>query len=157
MSEDSQFQNLSDWAAALSPAWAALFEAIEDGVCNQSLDSRIVRANSAFADMNGLPLKQLLGRNSADVIGWSAETDNRRALMTGGLSGEATSEELDGLRAGQRLRARFSSVRDEQGSITAHVMVVRDITDTIAHEREIARVEQRARFGELAAGLAHEI
>ena len=36
-------------------------------------------------------------------------------------------------------------------------MVVRDITDTIAHEREIARVEQRARFGALAAGLAHEI
>jgi signal transduction histidine kinase len=29
--------------------------------------------------------------------------------------------------------------------------------DAAAREREIARVEQRARFGELAAGLAHEI
>jgi signal transduction histidine kinase len=32
-----------------------------------------------------------------------------------------------------------------------------DSTDATAREREIARVEQRARFGELAAGLAHEI
>lgn len=32
-----------------------------------------------------------------------------------------------------------------------------DIADVAAREREIARVEQRARFGELAAGLAHEI
>lgn len=33
----------------------------------------------------------------------------------------------------------------------------REIIDATAREREIARVEQRARFGELAAGLAHEI
>src|SRR5678816_948712 len=33
----------------------------------------------------------------------------------------------------------------------------REITVATAREREIARVEQRARFGELAAGLAHEI
>ena len=81
MSEESQFQNLSVRAAALSPAWEALFEAIEDGVCIQSLDSRIVRANRAFAEMIGLPLEQLVGRTCADVFGWSAETDRRRALM----------------------------------------------------------------------------
>jgi signal transduction histidine kinase len=49
-----------------------------------------------------------------------------------------------------------SSLPDEQGQITARV-VVRDSADVSAREREIARLEQRARFGELAAGLAHEI
>jgi signal transduction histidine kinase len=48
-------------------------------------------------------------------------------------------------------------VPDESGKIVAYLMVVRDITETVAHEREINRRQQAARFGELAAGLAHEI
>ncbi len=44
------------------------------------------------------------------------------------------------------------SASDEQSEVTAY-----DSTDVTAREREIARIEQRARFGELAAGLAHEI
>lgn len=48
------------------------------------------------------------------------------------------------------------SARNEQDELTACVAAY-DITDATAREREIARVEQRARFGELAAGLAHEI
>jgi PAS domain-containing protein len=45
--------------------WKALFDAIEDGVCVQSLDSRIVCANSAFADIIGAPLEQIIGRACA--------------------------------------------------------------------------------------------
>jgi signal transduction histidine kinase len=48
-------------------------------------------------------------------------------------------------------------VRDGAGRAAGFVVIVRDITDVVAHERELARVEQRSRFGELAAGLAHEI
>lgn len=44
----------------------------------------------------------------------------------------------------------------EQAELTPYAGTY-DITDATAREREIARVEQRARFGELAAGLAHEI
>jgi len=36
-------------------------------------------------------------------------------------------------------------------------MVVRDITETVAREREVNRRQHVARFGELAASLAHEI
>jgi signal transduction histidine kinase len=55
------------------------------------------------------------------------------------------------------LRARLTPVIDREGRATAFLVVVREINDVSAREREIARVEQRARFGELAAGLAHEI
>lgn len=47
-------------------------------------------------------------------------------------------------------------VRAARDDLTSYVGTA-DITDVTAREREIARVEQRARFGELAAGLAHEI
>jgi signal transduction histidine kinase len=69
----------------------------------------------------------------------------------------AAYEEIRGRQPGQRLRSRVSPVRDESGKVVAYLMVVCDITETVAHEREINRRRQAARFGELAASLAHEI
>jgi signal transduction histidine kinase len=51
----------------------------------------------------------------------------------------------------------MSPVRDDSGKVIAYLLIVRDITETVAHEREINRRQQAARFGELAASLAHEI
>src|SRR5262245_33499061 len=49
-------------------AWETLLDAIEDGVCVQSLDSRIVFANGAFADIIGSPPEQIIGRACAEVF-----------------------------------------------------------------------------------------
>lgn len=143
-----------------SPEWEALFEAMEDGVCLQTLDSRIVRANRAFAELLGLPLDQIIGRTCAEVFGCANETGALPAFCArlANLTQNATaSEEICGRHPGQRLRSRVSPVRRADGTISAFVLAVRDVTDVVAHERDLARVEQLARFGELAAGLAHEI
>jgi PAS domain S-box-containing protein len=140
--------------------WEALFDAIEDGVCVQSLDSRIVCANSAFADIIGAPLEQIIGRACAEVFGCANETGaipQFCARLASDETGRAEYEEISGKHPGQRLRSRVSPVRDDSGKIIAYLMVVRDITETVAHEREINRRQQAARFGELAASLAHEI
>jgi PAS domain S-box-containing protein len=145
---------------SLPPAWEALFEAIEDGVCVQTLDGRIARANHAFAELMGLPLNEIIGHECSEVLGCKGESDHVPAFCARNLSSqtqEPASEELRGRTPGQRLRARISPVRNEAGVVVAYVMVVRDITDVVARERELARVEQLARLGELAAGLAHEI
>ncbi len=137
-----------------------LFDAIEDGICVQSLDSRIVRANSAFAAIIGTPLEQIIGRAYAEVFGCANETGAIPQFCARAASGEtgyAAYEEISGKQPGQRLRSRASPARDESGKIVAYLMVVRDITETVAHEREINRRQQTARFGELAASLAHEI
>jgi PAS domain S-box-containing protein len=140
--------------------WETLFDAIEDGVCVQSLDSRIVCANGSFADIIGAPLEQIIGRPCSEVFGCANETGAipefcARAAI--GETGCVAYEEIRGKQPGQRLRSRVSPVRDELGKIVAYLMVVRDITETVAHERETSRREQAARFGELAASLAHEI
>jgi two-component system, NtrC family, sensor histidine kinase AtoS len=140
--------------------WEMLFDAIEDGVCVQSLDSHIVCANSAFADIIEAPLEQIIGRPCAEVFGCANETGSIPQFCARSLSdetGRAEYEEISGKRPGQRLRSRVSPVRDDSGKIIAYLMVVRDITETVAHEREINRRQQSARFGELAASLAHEI
>jgi PAS domain S-box-containing protein len=141
-------------------AWRTLIEAIEDGVCVQSLDSRIVCANNAFADIIGGPLEQIVGRACAEVFSCANETGAipqfcARAAVD--QTGCAAYEEIRGKRPGQRLRSRMSPVRDDSGKIVAYLLMVRDITETVAHEREVNRRQQAARFGELAASLAHEI
>src|SRR5262245_19691336 len=145
---------------AALPTRETLFDAVEDGVCVQSLDSRIVFANSAFADIIGVPLEQIIGRRCSEVFGCANETGAIPQFCARSASGEtgyAVSEEISGKRPGQRLRSRVSPVRDETGKIIAYLMVVRDVTETVANEREVNRRQHAARFGELAAGLAHEI
>ena len=143
-----------------SGAWRTLIESIEDGVCVQSLDSRIVCANSAFADIIGAPLEQIIGRPCAEVFGCANESGAipqfcARAAID--ETGRVAYEEIRGKQPGQRLRSRMSPVRDDSGKIVAYLVIVRDITEMVAHEREINRRQQAARFGELAASLAHEI
>jgi len=145
---------------APSLSWEALFDAIEDGICVQSLDSQIVRANSSFAAIIATPLEQIIGRTCAEVFGCMNEAGDIPRFCARSASCEtgcASSEEISGKRPGQRLRSRVSPVRDESGKIVAYLMVVRDITETVANEREVSRRQHAARFGELAAGLAHEI
>jgi PAS domain S-box-containing protein len=137
-----------------------LIESIEDGVCVQSLNSSIVCANSAFADIIGAPLEQIVGRACAEVFNCANEAGAipqfcARAAID--ETGCAACEEIRGKQPGQRLRSRMSPVRDDSGKIVAYLLMVRDITETVADEREINRRQQATRFGELAASLAHEI
>src|SRR6266540_7163482 len=129
-------------------SWKALFDAIEDGVCVQSLDSRIVCANGAFADIIGASLEQIIGRPCAEVFGCANETGAIPQFCARSVSdetGRAEYEEISGKHPGRRLRSRVSPVRDDSGKIIAYLMVVRDITETVAHEREINRRQHAAR------------
>jgi PAS domain S-box-containing protein len=159
MPSDSSLPILSN-PLPTPPAWEALFATLTDGVCVQTLDARIVQANQSFADMLGLPLEKIIGHTCAEVFGCANETGQIPhfcARAASANSSQVESEEIGGRQPGQLLRASVSPVRDAQGIVIAYVMVARDVTDVVAREREQARVEQLARFGELAAGLAHEI
>src|SRR5215470_14976411 len=94
-------------------AWRTLIEAIEDGVCVQSLDSRIVYANSAFAVIIGAPLGQIIGRPCAEVFGCANEAGAILQFCARAAVEETGSayEEIRGKQPGQRLRSRMSPVR----------------------------------------------
>ncbi len=142
------------------PSCEAILAAMEDGVCIQNLEGQVIQANAKFAAMMGLPHQNIIGQNCSKVFGCKEEGEelphfcSRKKSL---FSGEASTEEIQGRLPEQRLRARVSPLRNAAGEITAFVMVVRDVTDVVASEREQSRIEHVARFGELAAGLAHEI
>src|SRR5262245_5365727 len=122
--------------------WETLLDAIDDGVCVQSLDLRILCSNSAFANIIGAPMEQIIGRPCAEVFGCANETGAIPQFCARSVSaetGRAEYEEISGKQPGQRLRSRVSPVHDESGKVVAYLMVVRDITETVAHEREINR------------------
>ncbi len=144
----------------LTPSCEAMLAAMEDGVCVQTLEGRVIRTNEAFATMLGLPVEKIIGNNCSEVFGCSDENGilpHFCARQSSFQTGEITVEEIRGHRLDQRLRSRVSPVRDDAGKIVAFVMVVRDITEIAARERELAHIGQMVRLGELAAGLAHEI
>jgi PAS domain S-box-containing protein len=141
-----------------SPMLKTLIDVIEDGICLQSQDGRIINANGIFAELIGVPHAQLVGRTFAEAFGHSPEGRQlTNFLVDSSLAGEDVSKLIPGIKPGHHLRARYAPARDSLGQITGYVVVICEINELSAREREIARLEQRARFGELAAGLAHEI
>lgn len=143
----------------LAPECEALIEAMEDGVCVQLPDSRIAHANHAFAEMIGQPLEKVIGKYCNEIFRCKNDglAPSFCAYKASSLSGQSESEEINSTFQGKRLRARVSPVRNQQGETIGFLMVIRDITSVVAQERELSRIEHLSRFGELAAGLAHEI
>jgi signal transduction histidine kinase len=93
-------------------------------------------------------------------MSFSAETGAIPKFYARASSGETVYvayEEISSRRPGRRLRSRVSLARDDSGKIVAYILVARDITETVAREREINCRQQTARFGRLAAILVHEI
>ncbi|MEW6736964.1 MAG: ATP-binding protein [Acidobacteriota bacterium] len=158
MPEDKSIEAMSASEALLE--WSNIIEAMEDGVAIQTLDARIIHANSAFTEMLGRPLENILGQSCPEIFACSKQNCSLPlycANAAAQASGQCHSEEINGQRAGQRLRLRVSPLRDPSGRVIAFVIVIRDVTDVIQREREFAQIKQLSVIGELAAGLAHEI
>src|SRR5262245_2864610 len=137
MNEESSLPALPNsktgWDASIF-SWETLFDAIEDGICVQSLDSRIVRANRAFAAIVGAPLEQIIGRACAEVFGCANEAGAIPQFCARAASietGYAASEEISGKWPGQRLRSRVSPMRDESGMVVWYLMAVRAIAGSV--------------------------
>jgi PAS domain S-box-containing protein len=115
-----------------------LFDAIADGVCAQSLDSRIVYANGAFADIIGAPPELIIGRACAEAFGCANDAGaipQFCARLAVDETGCAAYEEISGKQPGRRLRSRVSPVRDESGKTIAYLMVTHDVTEVDLHLR----------------------
>lgn len=155
--------------------WDHVLEQLEDGICLLSPELNIVRINPAFAELIGEQIEQLIGRPGNEVM----QGLGRRGILStqSSKSGDieySTDRILDHLlenpdsvqgAAGekadvpdyQRLRTTLVALSEENGDLFGYLLVLRDSSGAVAHEREIARAEQLARLGELAASLAHEI
>lgn len=160
-------------------AWDAVFEELEDGVCLLAPELHIVRVNPAFAELIGEPAEKLIGRSGHEVLDSLGKRGVLPEVKTS--PGGSTADQLpdyphnlvldkllehsdprdaydyDPSIESHRLRTRLIPLHESNGELSGYILILRDSTGTVSHEREIARAEQLARLGELAASLAHEI
>jgi PAS domain S-box-containing protein len=133
-------------------------EAAPTGLTRCSRDLRYLSANSAYAEIAGLPLDQIIGRRIVDVMGpdgW----ETIRPYVERALRGERVEYEtlLPFATAGSRqLHVVYTPERDGQ-EVVGWVASVTDITEFKRVERQLREVEKMAAAGQLAASLAHEI
>lgn len=155
MNQDSLKLNLVQTLSQTYLDIEKLIENIEDGVCVQNLERKIIYANSTFAKLLGLAQEEIIGKTCVEVFSKS----NLATLpeLCNSLNVAADKEETFNQHTGQPLRIRISPTYDCFDKVSGYLMVIRNVTDVIQREREMARAEQFALIGELVAGLAHEI
>lgn len=135
-----------------------LVEAMEDGVCVENLERQIVYINGAFAKLLGLTKQQIINRTCTEIFSESSLVIMPKLCSNLNYHDKKEQkEEVFSSSTGQRLRIRVSPIYDCFDKVSGYLMVIRDITNLIQREREMARAEQLALIGELVAGLAHEI
>jgi PAS domain S-box-containing protein len=133
-------------------------EAAPTGLIRLSRDLRCLSANSAYAEIAGLPLDQIVGRRIVEVIGEDG-WETIRSYVERVLRGERVEYEtlLPYPAAGSRqLHVVYTPEKDGQ-EVVGWVASVTDITEFKRVEKQLQEVEKMAAAGQLAASLAHEI
>ena len=133
-----------------------LLDSIDQRVVVLDPDHRIVRCNEAARRMHG---KRLVGLLSFEVFeGLTSPPADSPASATfeTGMpgSGERSQRTVRGL---EPVYVETYPVRDEAGQVGAVVEIGRVVTDEKRLQMQMVYQEKMAAFGQLAAGLAHEI
>jgi len=133
-----------------------ILDSIDQRVIVVDLDLKIIRANSAAFRMHGSPL---LGKQCCAALE-SAPTPSpdcpiRRTIDTGKpISEERSQLTVNGI---EPVRVETYPIFDAQGQIESVAEIGHVITEEKRLQAQMAHHEKIAAFGELAAGVAHEI
>lgn len=143
LSEIGRLQHFSQGIIESSPAGIA----VVDG------DRRIVSANAAFGQMFGRVPESLAGEPLATVLPVAALPEVGDPLHEVGFC-DSTGRE----RHVQLSSADFQASVEGEGPAERHlVLVVHDVSERVAMERELREKDRLAALGLLAAGVAHEV
>lgn len=147
---------------------AVTLHSIAEGVVATDLAGRVLLCNRVFSELTGWAEGEGLGGASgrplpevfpvADEATGKAHADPAaRVLATGKVVVEARGASLTGRDGKDRLVAYTASpIRSESGRVEGVVLVVRDIAEQRALEREAVRASKLASLGLLAGGIAHD-
>lgn len=135
---------------------------ITDGIIGVDSQLRIRTWNRAMVDRYGIAEFEVLGRDLFEAFP-ALEREGLRSELDRLLSGECREFTLLNfehmtLRRGrviQNIRGRALLGSGDQ--VGGAVLVIEDVTERVALEREVQQAEKLAVLGQLAAGIAHQI
>ena len=139
----------------------SILESLNDGLAVVDLEDRIVRWNSQFEQLFGLPRSAAAGR-TLDTIFEPSFVESLRAARRDSPAGAVlfrvplTSAHPDGAR---RLLVNVAAapLRTHSGETAGTIIIVEDITSRVQLEEQLQISEKMASIGLLAAGVAHEV
>lgn len=137
----------------------ALVESTTDAVYAKDLDGRYTIINTAGARFLSRPVDEVLGRTDAELLPVNEARKTMEADRRVVESGRTLTYEVREQWAGvwREWRSTKGVLRDATGVIVGVFGVSREISAQRKTEQALARSEQLAAVGTLAAGVAHEI
>ncbi|HXE56776.1 MAG TPA: ATP-binding protein, partial [Gemmatimonadales bacterium] len=135
--------------------WETAFDALTEGMAVVDADGRIRRANRALAALLGLTIPAVIGRHLVEALfgGSKPAADLLETAVQGGSPASLVvrSESL-----GRTLRLTAAPIGDG-GAARSVVVLVDDVTEQLALERQLFQSERLTAVGQLVSGVAHEL
>jgi PAS domain S-box-containing protein len=136
--------------------WSRTFDSINDAVCINSKDFRLLRVNKAFVDMYQVEPSQVLDKHCYEVTGEGRGPVERCPHQETLRTEKPAKSEFFVHEKGAYVEISTSPVFNRRGEITAVVHITRDITEQKLQNERLMSTDRLASLGELAAGTAHE-
>ena len=137
---------------------ARLLELTQDAILVRGLDDRVQFWNRGAEALYGVPRAEAIGKKDADLF--ETDASARDAATTAVCrSGEWHGEIRQARRTGEELvvDARWTLVRDVEGTPKAILSVHTNITGRKKLEQQILHAQRMDAIGTLAAGVAHDL
>ncbi len=139
---------------------AILLSSIPAFVYFKDSESKLITANRAFAEMVGIPVEELGGKDAYDLFpkeqAEKFHIDDRKVMETGRPLMNTEEQFTD--TEGETRWASTSKVPyfDNQGKVDGMIGVTTDITDRKRAEQALQQAQKMEAIGVLAAGVAHD-
>jgi two-component system NtrC family sensor kinase len=138
--------------------WEDTFRAITDGIAIYDAESRVVRANSALADILDVPLESIVGQRCFELFSYCHGLTDPSCPHTQAMrTGEPAVIEVEEPDLRKVLHMECFPIFDAEGGSKGTVHTVRDITRDKALRAQLLQTEKLAAIGELVSGVAHEL
>ena len=140
--------------------YKSLFDTSRDGIVFMSLEGNIENANTAYCDMLGYEIQELIFTTSSQhtPYKWKIRDDEilKSQVMQRGYSDEYQKEYIKKDKRVFPVMVRVCLVRDKKGQPLRLLKVVRDITEQSQLELRLRQSHKMESVGTIAGGIAHD-